>query len=110
MKKYICDKCNKEFEFKDEITICPYCGYKYLRDMSKPMKKIIKAKCSITGVMKVVKHEDGTIEPLFFEGEKITEIVGDIQSEKDITNIEYEKCDKYIWIPHTDILCILKKI
>lgn len=96
LKSYICDKCKKEFKFEDNINICPYCGYSNIRDCSKPMKKIMSAMCSITGYMRVVKHEDGTIEPLFFEGEREAKIIGDIQWEENINNLDYDNCSKYI--------------
>lgn len=36
---YKCDSCNELFEFNREVQICPFCGFKHLRNIDLPIKK-----------------------------------------------------------------------
>lgn len=89
--RYKCDSCNEIFEFDREISICPFCGFKHLRNVSLPMKKIVRAKILLTTRADLIINENEEIEIIELLGEHFVERIIEEEVSREINNKEYTK-------------------
>lgn len=89
--QYKCDSCNELFEFEREIFICPFCGFKHLRNISLPMKKVVRAKILLTTRADLIINENKEVEILEILGENFVEKIIEEESSREINNKEYIK-------------------
>lgn len=89
--QYKCDSCNELFEFEREIFICPFCGFKHLRNISFPMKKVVRAKILLTTRADLIINENKEVEILEILGENFVEKIIEEESSREINNKEYIK-------------------
>lgn len=89
MNNYICDNCNEEFEFKKEISICPFCGFKMLRNKKSAMKRIIRGTVLIRTRADIIIKENKEIEIIELLGEQTVVEVEENEYSREITNKEY---------------------
>lgn len=88
---YKCDSCNELFEFNREISICPFCGFKHLRNIDLPIKKIIRAKVLLETRVDLIIKENKEIEIIELLGEHSVEKIIEEESSREIDNKTYIK-------------------